>query len=422
LPDGLKEKNSLAVFSGTRGFQSPVAGFTLIVAAHFLVDAYVTMLAPLMPLLSAKLGFSMAMAGIAVSIVSILSAWTQPILGLVLNRHNCGLLLPLSLIWLGGWFCLIGFAPSYFWLVLMACMGGIGSAVFHPLGAVAATATAGEKKGLFMSIYIAAGYLGISLAPLVTIPLAAGSGGLPSLALLLIPALLVGGLMCFYRPGEELFIMKKVSFHSGPRPTEGQTVEKQSQGGKILFPLILLNLLMVMRGWVSRALMVYIPFYYTFQGYDYLFTGKILSAFLFAGAVGSFLGGMVSDVMDRRMGIIVTNIIAAATLFGFFISSGPVAIILLLLTNFLLEATYPATVVLGQELLSANAVLATGMMFGLAFGMGGVSAAVTGILAEIWGLTEVLRAKAWILLCAGLLAFFLPRKLSTINSLEKPDG
>ena len=168
--------------------------------------------------------------------------------------------------------------------------------------------------------------------------------------------------------------------------------------------------------------MVYIPFYYIFAGYDYLFTGKILSAFLFAGAVGSFLGGMASDVIDRRMGIIVTNIIAAATLFGFFISSGPMAIVLLLATNFLIEATYPATVVLGQELLSANAVLASGMMFGLAFGMGGVSAAVTGILAEIWGLTEVLRANAWLLLCAGLLAFFLPRKLSQLNSSEKPVG
>jgi len=416
LPVSPKQKSCIDVICGARGFQSPLVGVSLIAGAHFLVDAYVTMLAPLMPLLSAKMGFSMAMAGIAVSIVSILSAWTQPFLGILLNRYNSGLLLPISLLWLGVWFCFIGFAPSYFWLVLMACLGGIGSAVFHPLGAVAATATGGEKKGLFMSIYIASGYLGISLAPLVTIPLATSSGGLPSLVWLLIPAVLVGGLICFYRPGEKLFILQKVSFNSNHQPANMQIAGNKRQNGRIIFQLILLNLLMVMRGWVSRALMVYIPFYYTFQGYDYLFTGKILSAFLFAGAVGSFLGGMASDNMDRRVGIIVTNIISAVTLTGFFMSSGPIAIAFLLATNFLIEATYPATVVLGQEMLSSNAVLATGMMFGLAFGMGGVSAAVTGILAEIWGLKEVLRSNAWLLLCAGLLAFFLPKKLSENNS------
>jgi len=398
------------IFSPVRLWTSTLSGFVLITVAHLLVDSYITILPPLMPLLSAKLDFSMKMAGIAVSIVSILSAWTQPFLGILLDRYNRGWMLPLSLLWVGVWLSMIGFAPNYTTLVLMACIGGLGSAVFHPLGSVVATASAGRRRGLLMSLYITAGNLGIALAPLVTIPLAMGSGGLPSLALLAIPAILGAAVFCFYRPGGTSFTRQRVGLSPAGRrdvPGRGDVGAVQGKGGMV-YKLVVLNALMVIKGWVSRALVVYLPFYFTAKGYDYLFIAKLLSLFLFAGAIGGLIGGLVSDTIQRRQGIIIANLVSAVALAGFFATEGTTALFLLLAGNFFLEATYPATVVLGQELLPANAVMASGMMFGLSFGMGGVSAAVNGILAEIWTLESVLWTNVWLLFVAWALSYLLP--------------
>ncbi|KKM10052.1 hypothetical protein SY88_15515 [Clostridiales bacterium PH28_bin88] len=389
-----------------------LAGFAVVTGAHLLVDAYVTMLTPLMPLLSARLGFSMALAGIAVSTVSVLSAWTQPFLGIVLDRYNRGWVLPLSLVWVGGWFSAIGFAPNYSMLVVMACIGGLGSAVFHPLGSVVATASAGPKKGLLMSLYITAGNLGIALAPLVTIPLATGAGGLPSLLVLVLPGLMMAGVMWLYRPEGNPFIRQKVGLRPNVQPVPTKVIGEGPRKFGTAYALLVLNSLMVLKGWVSRAMAVYLPFYYTSLGYDYLFTGKVLAAFLLAGAIGGLCGGLFSDSIDRRRGITAANFISAVTLVAFFHTTGVPAVILLLITNFFIESTYPATVVLGQELLASRAVLASGMMFGLSFGMGGVSAAVTGLLAETWPLESVLESYTWLLIIAGVLSILIPCTVS----------
>jgi FSR family fosmidomycin resistance protein-like MFS transporter len=73
----------------------------------------------------------------------------------------------------------------------------------------------------------------------------------------------------------------------------------------------------------------------------------------------------------------------------------------------LLASAFPALVVYAQELMPGRVGAVSGLMFGLAFGLGGVGAASLGLLADAHGIATVFRLCAF-LPALGLLAAFLP--------------
>jgi MFS transporter, FSR family, fosmidomycin resistance protein len=74
----------------------------------------------------------------------------------------------------------------------------------------------------------------------------------------------------------------------------------------------------------------------------------------------------------------------------------------------ILASAFPAIVVYGQELVPFKVGTVAGLFFGLAFGLGGIGAALVGQLADIHGVEFVFKLCSW-LPAIGLLAAFLPR-------------
>jgi FSR family fosmidomycin resistance protein-like MFS transporter len=74
----------------------------------------------------------------------------------------------------------------------------------------------------------------------------------------------------------------------------------------------------------------------------------------------------------------------------------------------ILASAFPAIVVYGQELVPFKVGTVAGLFFGLAFGLGGIGAALVGQLADVHGVEFVFKLCAW-LPAIGLLAAFLPR-------------
>src|SRR6185312_600320 len=73
----------------------------------------------------------------------------------------------------------------------------------------------------------------------------------------------------------------------------------------------------------------------------------------------------------------------------------------------ILASAFPAIIVYAQELLPGRTGTVAGLFFGLAFGMGGIGAAVLGKLADSYGINLVYEICAF-LPVIGLLAGFLP--------------
>jgi MFS family permease len=154
--------------------------------------------------------------------------------------------------------------------------------------------------------------------------------------------------------------------------------------------------------------------------YEILFQLAVQSArihlfvFLSAVAVGTILGGHIGDRIGRKRVIWVSILgVAPFTLilpYANLAWTGPLAFII----GLILASAFPAILVFAQELLPGKVGMVAGLFFGLAFGMGGIGAAVLGKSADVQGIEFVYRVCAFLPLF-GLLAVFLP-------DLGRPSG
>ncbi len=135
-----------------------------------------------------------------------------------------------------------------------------------------------------------------------------------------------------------------------------------------------------------------------------------LCLFLFSGsfAAGTLLGGPIGDRIGRKtiiwisiLGVLpFTMALPYAGLWGTVALTVPIGL--------LLASAFPALVVYAQELLPGRVGAVSGLMFGLAFGIGGLGAAGLGLLADRTSIDLVFRLCAFLPLF-GLLAGFLPK-------------
>ena len=82
--------------------------------------------------------------------------------------------------------------------------------------------------------------------------------------------------------------------------------------------------------------------------------------------------------------------------------------VLTVVIGLILASAFPAIVVFAQELVPGRTGLIAGIFFGFAFGMGGIAAAVLGVIADARGIEYVYQICAYLPLM-GLLTIFLPR-------------
>jgi len=129
--------------------------------------------------------------------------------------------------------------------------------------------------------------------------------------------------------------------------------------------------------------------------------------FLFAVAAGTLIGGPVGDRIGRKR-VIWWSILGVAP----FTLALPHANlmwtgILTFIIGLILASAFSAILVFAQELMPGKIGAVSGLFFGFSFGMGGVGAAVLGMLADQHGIIFVYQLCAWLPLL-GVLAVFLP--------------
>jgi FSR family fosmidomycin resistance protein-like MFS transporter len=82
-------------------------------------------------------------------------------------------------------------------------------------------------------------------------------------------------------------------------------------------------------------------------------------------------------------------------------------IILTILIGLILSSAFSNIVVFAQELVPGRVGMIAGIFFGFAFGMGGIAAAILGIIADMKGIEFVFHICSYLPLL-GLLTVFLP--------------
>ena len=257
--------------------------------AHFMVDGYGNIFAPLLPLLIPKLHLSLATAGALTMLFQMAASVAQVGFGHIADRWRPRLLVMWGPVVAVGVLSFVGLAPSVPALAAVLIVGGLGAAAFHPPAAALAHRLGGAHRGLAMSVHITGGTLGFSLGPLLFAP-AAQHFGLEWTPLLAIPGLVVIA-----------FFLTRVP----PIPLHHDGVAGFGALRPYARPLGLLYLIVVLRTLTSLAFATFVPVMLTRRGLSVSEAGAIAAAYLFASGAGGFLGGPAADRFGPRRVIVL---------------------------------------------------------------------------------------------------------------------
>ena len=367
---------------------------------HFINDAYSNFLGPLLPLLMTKLNLSITQTGWLGGILVFSSSFTQPLYGYVSDRYLKRFFSVFSPLITAVFMSCIGLAPNFWCLAFLLALGGIGIASFHPQSAAMTSFASRNRRGLGMSIFVSSGTIGYSLGP-IFITYAVKYFGLDRSYLIIIPNILVFFSLYFLLPSLE---------HSSKR--SGGTSFYGSLS-KCWRPLLLLYFLVVIRSAVQICFVNFLPLLLSQRGLNATSAGKLTSLFLFFGAIGGFSGGNLADRFGERNVISFSMLFSTPFLLAFLMSSGILSYLMLALGGLALLSTLPVNVVMAQDLIPQSASVVSALMMGFAWGMGGMTVALVGKIADVAGLRLALMLVVLLPALGFFLSLLLPKKGSS---------
>ena len=363
----------------------------LMFLGHVVVDTCQGTLPVVMAKLKEVFDLSYFQVGLAVMLLNVTSSVIQPIFGMVSDRFRTGWFVPVGVLWTAVAMGLVGLAPSYPLVVALVGLAGLGTAAFHPRAMMAVYLVSGERRGLGAAIFSTGGNLGFALGPVVGSLLVLGYG-LPATAALIPVGLLLFLVILFY-PGEYLR-------RGEGRRTVSRRLEPERRHPVPWLALTAVCLIVTLRSWVYMSTITYLPLLFADRGIALASGSLILTMFLAAGAVAGLFGGHLSDRFGRKIVIVGSSLIFPLLAAALLLVQGPWLWLFAGASGAALLASFSVTIVLAQELLPDNLGLASGLILGLGFGTGGLGAALTGSLADRFGLD----AAFWVLAMAPLLS------------------
>jgi FSR family fosmidomycin resistance protein-like MFS transporter len=370
----------------------------LLALGHLMVDMNQGALAPLLPFLKGVFGLSYAASGAVLLVSSLTSSLVQPVFGFLADRAPRRWLLPWSVMLAAVGVALVGLAPSYWVLLALVLVSGLGVAAYHPEGYRTANQVAGDRKATGLSLFSIGGNIGIALGP-PAVTFLVPRFGLPGTLWLLLPGLIVAGLLTTVLPG---------LIAAAPKSTAARAAR---EGGRDMRgAMALLIGVVTVRSWTQLGLVTYVPFLYVdLLGQDPRVVGGLLSLFLGAGAVGTLAGGPIADRWGARR-YIVASLLLSAPLIAVFLwrPGGWLAAAALAAAGFALVSSVSITVALGQAYLPRRLGMAAGLIVGLAIGTGGIGVTILGWVADHWGLYAALQVVAVLPLAGLAIALCLP--------------
>jgi MFS transporter, FSR family, fosmidomycin resistance protein len=376
----------------------------LLAAGHLTIDAYSSFFTPLLPLLVTKLHLSLTLVGTLVALSSLSSSFAQLLFGMFSDRLRRPWFVAFGPLVAAVFISGIGLASSFGMLVALLMLGGLGVAAFHPQAATLASEVS-PRRGIAMAFFITGGTLGFALGPLFSVGVAT-TFGLERTWLAMFPGI--------------LFSVLLLAWFSRLRPRVRQETARPPlrELKPVLRPLSLLYFAVVARSAVSYGFMTFLPLYLSARGYSLRQTGAIVSLYLLLGATGGFLGGWLADRWGGRRVVMASFLGSLPLYFAFLFLPDRWGLPCLVLGAFVLQATLPVNIVLGQELAPRHASTISSLMMGAAWGFGSLFIGPVGVLADLYGLHAALMVLAGLLAGGLACAWALPTTRAQVPAFE----
>ncbi|MBD9543802.1 MULTISPECIES: MFS transporter [Ensifer] len=371
---------------------------------HLLNDLMQSLIPAAYPILKDAYALDFVQIGMITMTFQIAGSLLQPAIGMVTDKHPA----PYSPV-VGMMFTLSGLvslalADSYAMILVSVALIGIGSSIFHPEATRMARYAAGGRQGLAQGLFQVGGQAGGALGPVfaavIIVP-----WGQPSLAWFAALALLAMVLLAWIG-GKQREISAAFMALRADSKRAGSIRHAPATIGAAL---VVLTLLMFTKNAYGESFRSFYTFYLMEKfGLSIPSAQMMLFIFLLASAAGALIGGIVGDRIGRYRIIWIsvlgplplTLILPHADLFW----TG----VLTVMINLIMASAFASILIYAIELLPNRIGLIGGLFYGLNFGLGGIAAALLGILADSYGVETVYYICSFLPL-AGLLAWFLPK-------------
>ena len=368
---------------------------------HMMNDVMQSMLSSIYPILKDHFALDYWQIGLMTLAFQGTASLLQPFIGIFTDKKPLPWSLPVASVSTFFGVMVLAFAPTYPLLILGAMLVGFGSAIFHPESSRVARLASGGRFGLAQSVFQVGGNFGTAIGPLlaafIVVPL-----GRSSVALFGVLAVIAG--MVLVR------VSRWYGAHLRERAKKAVDKTLPLPRNRVIVALSVLAFLTFTKNIYMASMSSYYTFYLidTF-GVDTRTAQIMLFLFLGAVAAGTVLGGPVAD----RWGPMTVIWISILGVLPFTLALPHVGLvgsgILSVLIGLILASAFSAIVVFAQELLPGRVGMVAGIFFGLSFGMGGIAAALLGVLADSHGIRFVY------LICSGLpalgiLTILLPKR------------
>lgn len=375
-------------------------GISVLACGHGCVDMAQGTVPALLPFLIHHRGYSYGAASALVLAMTITSSLIQPLFGHLADRRSLPWLLPGGVVVAGIGVALAGLMPSYPLTFAAIAFAGVGIGAYHPEAARYANYVSGGRRASGMSFFSVGGNVGFALGPVLVTPVVLALG-LDGTKWLLVPYLVIGVVLLAVLP-------RLLSFRPGTGSRSRGSTEPAA-GPDRWGPFSLVAGVAGFRSGAYFGLQAFIPSYFIVQ--LHAGTGEAnaaLAVLLAAGAIGTLVGGRLADRIGRRPILVGCMAVLSPLILLLLVSGAVGGFVLLALIGFFTIGNFSITVVLGQEFLPNRIGIASGVTLGAAIGVGGITAALLGALADSAGLTPVLVVIAALPLPALACALALP--------------
>ena len=369
--------------------------------SHFLNDTMQSLIPSVYPILKESYALDFAQIGMITLAFQVTASLLQPVIGYFTDKKPQPFSLSIGMGFTFFGLLLLSVAAQYGVILIAACLVGLGSSIFHPEATRIARMASGGRFGFAQSVFQVGGSFGTAMGPilaaLIVVPFGQPSiAWFSSIAFLAIVVLWRIGL--WYRPQIAARRLSKAETHPDAPGSR-----------RVMVALFILVMLMFSKQVYTSSLSSYYTFYLIEKfNVSTQIAQLYLFIFLAATAAGTYFGGPLGDRFGRRY-VIWFSILGAlpftlalpyAGLYG--------GAVLTILIGFIIASATPSIIVFAQELMPHRFGLISGIFYGLAFGFGGLGAAVLGRVADHTGISFVYQICAF-LPAIGLLAVFLPK-------------
>jgi FSR family fosmidomycin resistance protein-like MFS transporter len=370
--------------------------------SHLINDMMQSLILAIYPILKGEFQLSFAQIGLISLTYQLTASLLQPVVGLYTDRRHSPYSLPLGMTSTLIGLLLLSVAPNFATVLVAAALVGLGSAIFHPESSRVARMASGGQHGLAQSVFQVGGNTGSAIGPLVAaaviVPFGQRSVAWFGLAALLGIVLLlqVGRWYAHHHAAAAVRAAQRPVVNPLPRKT-------------VVLAIAVLLVLIFSKYFYVAGLSSFYTFYLMEKfGLSVQSAQVHLFVFLFASALGTLVGGPVGDRMGRKP-VIWVSILGVAP-FALLLPHANLfwTTTLTIVIGLILSSAFSAIVVYAQELMPGKIGMVSGLFFGFAFGMGGLGAAVLGVLADRTSIEFVYHAIAYLPLL-GVVTILLPR-------------